>query len=92
MYNIYHRFVRLDQSSDQLPVEHLLEYFDKRFEGVAQNMERLISDVATIRNQIDELIPDVNHLKHRMADIDKTNKNEHNDNVAANLFVPQTKQ
>jgi uncharacterized protein YaaN involved in tellurite resistance len=57
-------------------MESLFEYFDKRFEAVAQNMERITSDVTTMRKQIDQLIPDVLHLKQHMADVRPTNKSE----------------
>lgn len=50
-------------------------------------MEQLIYDIITMRNQIDELMTDVVHLKHRITAIDKTNKN-----VDANYPIPQSKQ
>lgn len=78
-----HTFILLDQASEQLTVEH----FNKRFEAVAQNIEQLVYDVATMRNQIDELIADVVHLKHHIPAIDKTNNN-----VDANFSTPQTEQ
>jgi polyhydroxyalkanoate synthesis regulator phasin len=53
-------------------MESLFEYFDRRFETIAQNMEHIISDVNTMRKQIDQLIPDIIHLKQRMADIQKS--------------------
>jgi hypothetical protein len=104
LYNS-HRFVLLDQSilrlknppitetlrsTNHLTMESLLEYFDKRFETVTHNMERIISDVNTMRQQIDQLIPDNILLKQHMADIQKTNKNEYDDdNSDSDFTFPQ---
>ena len=70
------------RSSDHLIVDELFEYFDKRFRIVAHNMEQLMSDVAALRNQIDELIPDVICLKQHIHDTGKTNKKEYDDNAS----------
>jgi hypothetical protein len=107
LYN-FHRFVLLDQSplllknqpitetlrsTNNLTMEFLLEYFDKRLETVTHNMERIISDVNTMRQQIDQLIPDNILLKRHMADIQKINKNEHdNNNDDSDFTFPQRRR
>ncbi|CAF3816648.1 unnamed protein product [Adineta steineri] len=62
----------LSDQSSLLVTNSLFEYFDKRFETMTQNIEHIANDVNTMRKQIDELIPDVIHLKQHMADIKKT--------------------
>lgn len=63
-------------SSDQLAVEHLCEYYDKRIDALTEKMENLNADM---RNQIDKLIQEKIHHKQCQADIRKINRNEDDD-------------
>jgi uncharacterized protein (UPF0335 family) len=70
-------------SSDHMAAERSVEYFDKRFDALVEQIERLSSDDAAMRNQIDELIQENIGLKQHLVDIGKINRNEDDDDGAA---------